>query len=85
MNAAVGEALSLFGSVHDEGLPRGRSLAVAWKKLSGPGTVVFADAAAARTHATFSAPGVYELELTGNDSELSSSARTRVTVVAKGR
>jgi hypothetical protein len=77
---SVGAPLSLFGSVHDEGLPRGKTLTTTWKQLSGPGTSTFENAGSARTHVTFSAPGAYELELTGTDSELSSSARIRVTV-----
>jgi hypothetical protein len=76
----VGAPLSLFGSVHDEGLPRGKTLITTWKQLSGPGTTTFENASNARTHATFSAPGNYELELSGTDSELSSAARVRVTV-----
>ena len=35
---------------------------------------------AARTKATFSAPGVYELELTANDSEFIERTRLNVTV-----
>ncbi len=37
---------------------------VRWSKLSGPGHVVFADATAMDTTATFSVPGEYVLELT---------------------
>ena len=37
---------------------------VSWSKASGPGAVVFADAASADTTATFSMPGEYVLELT---------------------
>jgi hypothetical protein len=80
LTTTVGAPLSLFGSVHDEGLPRGKTLTTTWKQLSGPAPATFENAANARTRATFSAPGTYELELTGNDSELSSSARIRVTV-----
>ncbi len=36
---------------------------VRWSKLSGPGAVQFADAGALETTATFSAPGVYVLQL----------------------
>ena len=85
LTTAVGVPLSLFGSIHDEGLPRGKTLVTTWKQLSGPGTTTFENTSAARTHATFSAPGTYELELTGTDSELSSSARIRVTVTASAR
>jgi len=35
---------------------------VLWSKLSGPGSVVFADPSTLDTRATFSAPGVYQLQ-----------------------
>ena len=73
--------MNLFGSVADEGLPRGGTLTVAWQKLSGPGTVTFTPPQTARTRATFSAPGTYELELSANDAELTSRARINVTVL----
>ena len=82
LSTAVGQELSLFGSVNDEGLPRGRQLVASWKQVSGPGTVKFQDPAAARTHATFSAAGEYELELSASDSELSATSRVRVNVAA---
>ena len=69
----------------DEGLPRGSRLTVGWKVLSGPGTVKFENPQAARTHASFSAPGTYELELLASDSELASSTRVSVNVVSPGR
>jgi hypothetical protein len=79
------EELNRVGSVADEGLPRGGKLTVGWKMLSGPGTVKFEDPQAARTHATFSAAGTYELELAASDSELASSMRVSVNVSAAGR
>jgi hypothetical protein len=82
LSASVGENLSLFGSVSDEGLPREGKLTVGWKMLKGPGTVKFENPQAARTHATFSAPGAYELELTANDSELSAETRVLVNVTS---
>lgn len=85
LSATVAENVSLFGSVADEGLPRSGVLTAAWKMISGPGTVKFEDAKAARTHATFSAPGAYELELSASDSELSSTTRVFVNVAAQGR
>jgi hypothetical protein len=80
VTALVGERFSLFGSVNDEGLPRTGTLVTAWKQLNGPGTATFENAAAARTRATFSAPGAYELELTATDGELAASTRVVVTV-----
>jgi hypothetical protein len=80
LTAKVGEELNIFGSAHDEGLPRGKSFVAEWKVLKGPGTVNFAPPASARTKATFSAPGTYELELTASDGELTSQTRLNVVV-----
>jgi hypothetical protein len=80
LSAAVGEQLSLFGSVHDEGLPRGKALTAAWKQVSGPAAARFENPAAARTHEAFPAAGAYVLELTGSDSELAASAQVTVNV-----
>jgi hypothetical protein len=80
LSVAVNEELNLFGSAHDEGLPRGKGLAVEWKMLKGPGTVKFTIPGSARTKATFSAPGLYELELTASDSEFTRSTRLNVKV-----
>ena len=80
LTAAVGEELNLFGSAHDEGLPRGTALVVEWKLLNGPGAVKFTIPGAARTKAIFSAPGVYELELSASDSEFTQSTRVNVRV-----
>lgn len=84
LEARLGEELHVFGSAHDEGLPRGKAFVVGWKMLSGPGTVQFSNPNAARTKATFTAPGLYELELTATDSELSSRTRLNVNVTSGG-
>ena len=78
----MGEAVNLFGNVEDEGLPRTGILSIAWKQVSGAGTVTFSNPSAARTHASFSAPGAYQLELSATDSEFSRSTRVNVTVTA---
>ena len=78
--ATVGEPLNLFGSAHDEGLPRGKAFVAEWKVLNGPGQVTFAPPASARTKATFSAPGLYELELSASDSEFTERYRLNVKV-----
>ncbi|MGH9220660.1 MAG: hypothetical protein ACRD1W_15235 [Vicinamibacterales bacterium] len=81
LTTALNEELNLFGSAHDEGLPRGKGLQVKWKLLKGAGTVNFTIPGSARTKATFSAPGLYELELTASDSEF--TERTRLNVMVK--
>lgn len=80
LRATVGETFNLFGSAHDEGLPRGKGLTVGWKVLAGPGTATFSDQSAARTKVDFSEPGTYELELTATDSEFVSHTRVNIVV-----
>ncbi len=76
----VGEAVSLFGAVDDEGLPRGAALAIRWRQLAGPAEAAFEHPNEARTHATFSAAGTYELEIEASDSEFTSRTRLNVDV-----
>jgi hypothetical protein len=40
---------------------------IQWKQYSGPGTVTFGDATLTNTTTTFSAPGIYTLELSADD------------------
>jgi hypothetical protein len=80
MAVSVNEELNLFGSAHDEGLPRGKGLSAEWKVLKGPGQVSFAPPASARTKATFPAPGLYELELSATDGEFTERVRLNVKV-----
>ena len=75
------DGCDLAGSVTDDGLPTPPGLVTAaWSKVSGPGTVAFADATAASTTATFSAAGSYVLRLTGDDGALTVSDDVTVTV-----
>ena len=71
---------TLNGSVSDDALPRGATVTVNWSLLTGPGNVTFADANAATTIATFSAPGSYILKLTANDTEFTVEDQLTITV-----
>lgn len=73
---------SLGGSVSDDGLPSGSVLTATWTKVSGAGTVTFANASAAVTTASFSTAGTYVLRLTASDGTLSSSDTMTVVVAA---
>jgi len=71
----------LDGSVSDDGLPDPpAAVAVTWSAVAGPGEVTFADAAAVDTRATFTADGVYTLELAADDGELTDSDTVTLTV-----
>ncbi|HET9306133.1 MAG TPA: PKD domain-containing protein, partial [Candidatus Sulfotelmatobacter sp.] len=72
---------NLYGVVSDDGLPSGGTLSLSWTRVSGPGNVTFANAAAAVTTATFSVAGTYDLRFTANDSQLSASADVTITAV----
>ncbi|MBE7467018.1 MAG: PKD domain-containing protein [Planctomycetes bacterium] len=72
---------SLDGTVTDDGKPSG-TLTQNWTKVSGPGTVTFANASAVDTTASFSVAGTYSLRLTASDSALSASDTVTVTVNA---
>ena len=72
---------SLSGTATDDGLPYPPgTLTTTWSAVSGPGTVTFANPAAAATTATFSVAGTYTLRLTASDSALSSSDDIVITV-----
>jgi DUF1680 family protein len=53
-----------------------------WRKVSGPGTVTFADALSPETTATVSAPGTYVLELTAHAGGKVSTSRLRLNAQA---
>jgi RHS repeat-associated protein len=75
------DTTTLSGTASDDGFPSGSTLEVSWSQISGPAAVILNDAFAARTPATFTAPGTYVLRLTASDSQLSAS--DEVTVVVK--
>ncbi|HEY4425929.1 MAG TPA: fibro-slime domain-containing protein, partial [Pyrinomonadaceae bacterium] len=71
---------ALSGNATDDGLPTGSTLTYRWIKVSGPGTVTFANASALATGACFSTGGVYVLRLTASDSGLAASDNIAITV-----
>ena len=74
-------SVTLQGSASDDGLPNPPGAVSAnWSKVSGPGSVTFADASALITSVSFSTDGNYILRLTVNDSQLSDSDDVAITV-----
>ena len=78
--ARVNEPVTLNGRVRDEGLPRGGTLSIEWRQVSGPAEAAFADPHAAATRVSFPAAGTYELELTASDGNATASDRIRFEV-----
>ncbi len=65
--------------------PPGPTPKAAWSKVSGPGTVTFADPAAPVTTAAFSAPGSYEVKLTLDNGETRAESALKVEVVPESK
>ena len=82
LTVTLPDVATLNGTVTDDGLPAGSPQTIAWSKVSGPGTVTFANVNAAATTATFDQAGTYGLRLTASDSQLSSSDDATVIVNA---
>lgn len=82
ITVTLGTDLKLFGSVRDEGLPRGAALTSDWRQIGGPGNVTFSTPDEPRTLAAFDNPGTYELELWASDSMRESNTRVIVHVEA---
>jgi RHS repeat-associated protein len=80
---ALPAGVTLDGTVTDDALPT-NTLTTVWSKISGPGTVTFANASAIDTTASFAVDGVYVLQLQASDSALSSTDTITVTVNAQG-
>ncbi len=69
----------LNGTAVDDGMPDASLFQVSWTKLTGPGLVEFSTNSAI-TDATFSEPGIYVLQLTGNDSIAQSSDEVTISI-----
>src|SRR5262249_23221534 len=72
--------VTLNGSASDDGMPAGSVLKSTWSLLAGPGGVLFGDPSATVTTALFTAPGVYVLRLTDDDSQFRVSSDVTITV-----
>jgi hypothetical protein len=76
-------AAALDGTVSDDGLPNPpASVTTTWSKVSGPGTVSFANPGGVDTTATFSEAGSYVLQLSASDSAATTADTVTVTVQA---
>ena len=76
-----GLGLVLEATANDDGKPNNPGvLTTTWSRVSGPGTVTFADAGQPNTTVTFSASGTYVLRFLANDGEFQSSLDLSVLV-----
>jgi RHS repeat-associated protein len=73
-------SVTLTGAVTDDGAPPNATLALAWRQVSGPGTLSFASPNAAVTSASATQPGLYVAELEASDGLRSARDLTEVRV-----
>jgi hypothetical protein len=72
---------NLDGMVTDDGLPNPPGAVITtWSKISGPGTVTFANVNAVDTTASFSTDGIYVLRLTADDGDLTAFDEVTIEV-----
>nr|ART36397.1 C664 [uncultured bacterium] len=71
----------LKGVITDDGRPHGVTVTSTWSVVSGPGPVVFGNANAPVTTASFTTPGDYTLKLSATDTEFTVSDELVVTVL----
>jgi RHS repeat-associated protein len=71
---------NLSATISDDGLPSG-TLSINWGKVSGAGTVTFANPTQANTGVTFSQGGTYLLRVSAFDGELTTSDEIQINVL----
>ncbi len=75
---------NLQGAATDDGEPNSK-LTTTWSKVSGPGTVTFANDKALATTASFNVSGAYVLRLTADDGQLQKDDEVIVAVNSGSR
>jgi len=73
--------VTLNGSITDDGLPANAKLTAQWTQVSGPsGYATFSNSSSPLTQVTFTTAGTYVFQLTGDDSQYTTSSQVTVTV-----
>ncbi|MFC5468014.1 DUF5695 domain-containing protein [Cohnella suwonensis] len=75
-------AITLAGTVSDDGLPSGAAVTTTWSLQSGPGTATIANASSLNTTATVTAAGTYVFQLSASDTALTATDSVTITVQA---
>ena len=79
-SVTVGESLRLSARVSDDGLPRDSALQVTWIQRAGPAAIALERATSPSVELVFPTPGIYELEVSVDDGERSTSRPVAITV-----
>ncbi len=79
--SALPATANLSGTAADDGRPTiPGTLTLSWTKVSGPGTVTFANPTSAATAATFDVAGTYTLRLSAGDGALTTNGDISIVV-----
>ncbi len=76
---------TLQGAASDDGLPGPAALTLAWSQLSGPTNAVFASTTDAAPSVTFPADGLYVLQFSATDGDLSAADTVEILVSPPNR
>lgn len=71
---------TLTGFVSDDGLMGGGTRFTNWSKVTGPGTVTFGNANLTNSTASFSADGIYVLQLRASDGQYTNASQVTIAV-----
>ena len=71
---------TLQGVVMDDGLTGGGTTFTNWTKISGPGTVAFGNSHQTNSTASFSANGIYVLQLSASDGQYTNSSQVKIAL-----
>jgi RHS repeat-associated protein len=71
---------TLQGVVMDDGSTGGGTRFTNWSKISGPGSVSFANTSQTNTPATFGSDGIYLLQLSASDGQYTNSSQVTIGV-----
>jgi hypothetical protein len=77
--SGITDVVKLSGYAADDGLPS-NTLTLQWSVVRGPGTVTFASPTAGITTASFSANGLYVVQLAASDGQLTSTSEAAIAV-----
>ena len=75
---SAGSPTTLEGIVMDDGLTGGGIKFTNWTKVSGPGTVTFGNSHQTNSPASFTANGIYVLQLSASDGQYTNSSQVTI-------
>ena len=80
--ATIGDTITLNATIADDGLPNPPATTTTlWTQRTGPTPATITNPTNPQTTATFTDPGIYELDITANDTEQTTTTTITITIV----